>query len=126
MAVVTGASVGIGAKVVEKFVHAGINASGEVSVVFNKLLNFFKVVAIARRVELIEKQKKQLAKEKGKVYPVQCDISENDKLVETFEWIEKNLGPISIIVNNAAVWPADSLLGNKTYFPLRCNHRLNF
>lgn len=68
-------------------------------------------MGIGRRVEKIEELKEELLDEKGTLYPVQCDISDKDKLLETFVWIDDTLGPISIMINNAAVVFPTTLIG---------------
>lgn len=39
----------------------------------------------------------------GKLYPRECDVQSLDAIKENFEWIEENLGPVSILINNAGV-----------------------
>lgn len=74
-------------------------------------MQFHQVVGIARRVENIEELREQLSDEKGILYPVKCDLSNKDNILETFLWIDETLGPISILVNNAAMWNNSTLIG---------------
>ncbi|KAG7190009.1 hypothetical protein KM043_006166 [Ampulex compressa] len=83
---VTGASSGIGKALAEQLVCKG-----------------FKVVGVARRVEKIKALADQLKSQPGKLYPLRCDLSDQNEILRTLEWIEKNLGCIDILVNNAAV-----------------------
>lgn len=39
----------------------------------------------------------------GKLYPLQCDITKKDQVMQSMQWIEKNMGSIDILVNNAGV-----------------------
>ena len=85
-AIVTGASAGIGDAVVRDLVKYGIN-----------------VVALARRLERLEKLKEQLKDAKGKVIPIKCDVSDKASIDTAFEQIEKEVGSVQILVNNAGV-----------------------
>lgn len=84
VAVVTGASAGIGAAIVEDLAKAGIN-----------------VVGLARRVEKIDEVIKNIGTTLGKVHAYQCDVTDVQSVKAAFEWIEKKFGNISILVNNA-------------------------
>lgn len=86
LAVVTGASTGIGAAIVKDFAKAGIH-----------------VVGIARRSEKIEEYAKALGKTPGEIYARKCDVSDKQSVKETFHWIEQDFGQINILVNNAAI-----------------------
>ncbi|KAJ8971423.1 hypothetical protein NQ317_018158, partial [Molorchus minor] len=86
VAVVTGASAGIGAVIAEQLVEKGL-----------------KVVALARRKERMDELAKKLANKKGKLYPVKTDISKEEDILNAFKWIKENLGPIHVLVNNAGV-----------------------
>ncbi|XP_070501940.1 farnesol dehydrogenase-like [Chironomus tepperi] len=85
-AIVTGASAGIGDAIVRDFVKYGIN-----------------VVALARRLERLETLKDQLKDEKGRVIPVKCDVSDKASIDTAFEEIEKQVGTVQILVNNAGI-----------------------
>ena len=86
LAVVTGASSGIGATLVCDLARAGIN-----------------VVGLARRVEKIEELINELGSTPGKVYAYKCDISDQESIKEAFKWIEEQFGFIRILINNAGV-----------------------
>ncbi|XP_037935024.1 farnesol dehydrogenase-like [Teleopsis dalmanni] len=93
VAVVTGASSGIGAAVVKDLVNAGLI-----------------VVGLARRVQRVEELKEQVAKgKKENLHARQCDVSNEDSVNEAFDWIEKNLGGIDILVNNAGIFRQGNL-----------------
>ncbi|KAL1501240.1 hypothetical protein ABEB36_006603 [Hypothenemus hampei] len=81
LAVITGASAGIGAALTTNLARRGIN-----------------VVGLARRIEKVQ----ELAKEntKGKIYAIKCDITNEQDVIRAFQEIEK-LGPIHILINNA-------------------------
>lgn len=45
----------------------------------------------------------ELKSKPGKLFPLQCDLSNQNDIMRVFEWIEKNLGCMDILVNNAAI-----------------------
>lgn len=49
--------------------------------------------------------------EKGSFYPVECDLGDTSEIEATFKWIEDTFGPISILVNNAALLIPSTLTG---------------
>ncbi|XP_055843427.1 farnesol dehydrogenase-like [Episyrphus balteatus] len=87
VAVITGASSGIGAVIVKDLAIAGVI-----------------VVGLARRVEKVEELKKGLTKEEQKrIHAVKCDVSNESSVNSAFQWITKSLGGIDILVNNAGM-----------------------
>ena len=86
VAVITGASAGIGAEIVKDFAKNGI-----------------VVVALARRASRIEDNVKDFPAEYGKVHARSCDITNLESIKETFDWIEEQLGSVNILVNNAGI-----------------------
>lgn len=87
VAVVTGASAGIGATIVKSLLQANLT-----------------VVGLARRKEKILEIRDSLPKEKqSRLHAVKCDITNEGEVKYAFDWIEKNLGGTDILVNNAGV-----------------------
>lgn len=87
VAVVTGASSGIGSAIVIDLVKAGMI-----------------VVGLARRKARVEALKKDIpSNASGKLYAVKCDITKDDDIVKAFGWIVFELGGIDVLVNNAGV-----------------------
>ncbi|KAH8411618.1 hypothetical protein KR215_007496 [Drosophila sulfurigaster] len=85
VAVVTGASSGIGSAIVVDLVNAGLI-----------------VVGLARRVERVkELQKLVPAGRKDKLIPIQCDVGNEASVKAAFDAIEQQLGGIDILINNA-------------------------
>ena len=39
----------------------------------------------------------------GKLYPLQCDLSSQNEIMRSMEWIEKNLGCVDVLINNSAL-----------------------
>ncbi|XP_065157436.1 farnesol dehydrogenase-like [Atheta coriaria] len=93
VAIVTGASSGIGESIAEKLVKAGV-----------------LVVGLARRVENIEANAKKLATCKGKLYAMKCDMTKEEDIINVFQWTTKNVSLVHILVNNAGGNPGTTLI----------------
>lgn len=93
VAVVTGASAGIGRELVKALVKEGVTVAG-----------------LARRSERIEEIAQELKNEKGKLHAFKCDLTKDEEILATFKKITETLGPISILVNNAGLSPATELI----------------
>ncbi|XP_058792119.1 farnesol dehydrogenase-like [Phymastichus coffea] len=83
VAVITGASSGIGLATAKALVHRGLT-----------------VVGLARRKTKMENELKDV-KGLGKFYAVKCDVTIKEQVKNAFEWIKTNLKTIDILVNNA-------------------------
>jgi len=94
VAVVTGASAGIGAAIAEELVKKGLT-----------------VVGLARRVERIKELEGSLRSASGKLYALKCDITKEEDIKEAFKWVKDNLGGVDILVNNAAGDRQNTLCG---------------
>ncbi|XP_046754011.1 farnesol dehydrogenase-like [Diprion similis] len=86
VALVTGASAGVGAVTVETLVREGLT-----------------VVGVARRVENVEKLGEKLKGAKGKLWAKKCDVTKEEEILEVVEWIKKTLGGIDVLINNAGM-----------------------
>ncbi|XP_055915112.1 farnesol dehydrogenase-like [Eupeodes corollae] len=87
VAVVTGASSGIGAAIVKDLLNSGL-----------------KVVGLARRVERVEGLKTNLPGDQQKrLFALQCDVTSENSVNQAFDWIIQKLGGVDILVNNAGV-----------------------
>ncbi|KAK9869637.1 hypothetical protein WA026_003382 [Henosepilachna vigintioctopunctata] len=92
VAVVTGASEGIGAAIAERLVENGM-----------------KVIGLARRVELIEENAKKLTGKSGELHGIKVDVRNTQEILEVFELIEEKFGPIHVLVNSAGIAKNTSL-----------------
>lgn len=87
VAVVTGASSGIGAACVSDL-----------------LTNGLRVCALARReMKLIQIRSSLPLEQRNKYFPIECDVTKEDSIKKAFEWIEDNLGGTDLLINSAGV-----------------------
>ncbi|KAH8335637.1 hypothetical protein KR074_007398 [Drosophila pseudoananassae] len=96
VAVVTGASVGIGASTAVELANAGM-----------------QVIGLARRVELIRALGEQVTGE-GKIHARQCDLSDEEQLKSTFSWIRDQFQAIHVVICNAGILKANFLTESST------------
>uniref|UniRef100_A0A6P7FQQ6 Farnesol dehydrogenase-like n=1 Tax=Diabrotica virgifera virgifera TaxID=50390 RepID=A0A6P7FQQ6_DIAVI len=97
VAVVTGASSGIGAAVAKQLVEEGL-----------------LVVGLGRRKEKIESLGNRLSGKQGKLFAVKADLTKEDDIKQAFKWATENVGPISILINNAGTHIRTGLLDGDT------------
>ena len=86
VAIVTGASSGLGAHFAETLARAGA-----------------KVAIAARRVDRLAALADKIAGDDGRALPVELDVTDAGSVVEAVRIAEEELGPISILVNNAGI-----------------------
>jgi NAD(P)-dependent dehydrogenase (short-subunit alcohol dehydrogenase family) len=96
--IVTGASRGIGAAI-------ALSAAAEG---FSVAVNFANERAAAESVV------DRIVSAGGRAFPVQADISREDEIMRMFAAVDRELGPITALVNNAAVTGGFSLVENVT------------
>ncbi|KAK9719378.1 short chain dehydrogenase [Popillia japonica] len=97
IAIVTGASSGIGAATVKALVKNG-----------------YKVVGLARRIARLEALAQELKSESGKLFPLKTDITKEADIKYAFVWAETNVGPISLLVNNAGIAKPTNIINGTT------------
>jgi gluconate 5-dehydrogenase len=88
VAVVTGASGGLGADAARAYVEAGAD-----------------VAILARRKEKLDALKEELSASGKDVIAVRCDITQEDSVKAACEEILKHFGKVDILLNNAGVAP---------------------
>lgn len=87
IAVVTGASSGIGAAIALDLALAGM-----------------KVIGLARRQERVDELKANIPAEcSGSIDSFKCDVSSESEILAAFAWITKEFGGIDVLVNNAGI-----------------------
>lgn len=97
VAVVTGASAGIGAAIAKTLVKNGMT-----------------VVGIARRVEKIETIAAELKDAPGKLIAKKVDLRVENEILSTFKWIKENLKGVDVMINNAGVVAQSPLISAET------------
>ncbi|XP_046981512.1 farnesol dehydrogenase-like [Schistocerca americana] len=96
VALVTGASAGIGRAVAKELVQQGL-----------------VVVGVARRLDLLEELSQEVCQLSlpGQLVPRQLDVTEDEAVEATFRWADDTLGGVDVLVNAAGVTSSCSLLG---------------
>ncbi|TDG41903.1 hypothetical protein AWZ03_011675 [Drosophila navojoa] len=95
VAVVSGASAGIGAACARALAGAGL-----------------VVVGLARRQERIEKMRAELPPaEQRRLHARRCDITRESEVLDAFDWAQRELGGVHVLVNNAGIIATTELSG---------------
>jgi NADP-dependent 3-hydroxy acid dehydrogenase YdfG len=97
VALVTGASCGIGAAIAESLVRYGM-----------------QVVGCARNIAEIQNLASRLKGEKGSLHAIQCDLTKEDEILAMFEEISKNFKGVDVCINNAGLSHCAPLLSGDT------------
>lgn len=96
VAVVTGASAGLGLQMARAFASQGAN-----------------LVLLARRKTLLEQNAKDISAEFGvEVLPIECDITKTEQVINAVNLTMERFGRVDILMNNAgtgAVAPAEEI-----------------
>jgi NAD(P)-dependent dehydrogenase (short-subunit alcohol dehydrogenase family) len=85
VALITGGGRGIGKAITKKFAEAGAS-----------------VVIASRKMENLKATADELASLPGKVVPMECHVGRKEQLEGLVQAVEKQLGPVDILVNNSA------------------------
>lgn len=84
IALITGASSGIGSAIAQKFASEGIS-----------------VVLVARRLERLAEVATEIRRRGGKADVLQADLSLEDERIRIYERVQESCGGVDILVNNA-------------------------
>ncbi|XP_049803552.1 farnesol dehydrogenase-like [Schistocerca nitens] len=95
VALVTGASAGIGGAIVQALLKHGLT-----------------VVGLARRADNVKAL--ALKDTPGKLHALAGNVSSEESILSAFKWIKENLGGVDVLINNAGVFPSADLTGGKT------------
>ncbi|KAG7190012.1 hypothetical protein KM043_006168 [Ampulex compressa] len=93
VALVTGASAGIGASIARELVRHGMTVAG-----------------LSRRTDPIREMAESLNESAGKLHAVECDVTDEKSVIAAFEWVRENLGPLSVLINSAGMTKESSLI----------------
>ncbi|XP_035794677.1 farnesol dehydrogenase-like isoform X1 [Anopheles albimanus] len=94
VAVVTGASSGIGAAIAKDLAKAGMVTIG-----------------LARRVERVEQLRKELPEEAAnRLHAIKCDVSNEADIDAVFKQVEDQFGGCDVLINNAGILRTKPLL----------------
>eukprot|EP00118_Oscarella_pearsei_P024918 m.307116 g.307116 ORF g.307116 m.307116 type:complete len:255 (+) comp41917_c0_seq1:40-804(+) len=97
VALVTGASVGIGAAIAERLVRDGMIVYG-----------------CARNVTQIEENAKRLKEAPGKLHALKCDLVKEDEILAVFKRIKEETGGVDVCINNAGLSSGDNIIDGST------------
>ena len=98
IAVVTGASGGIGSDICVRLANYGLI-----------------VIGLARQVKVVEELSEKIdSNNDGKIFAIKCDLEVEKEILEAFQWIEKEFGAIHIFINNAGVFLTNFLIESET------------
>nr|XP_039247960.1 dehydrogenase/reductase SDR family member 11-like [Styela clava] len=98
IALVTGASSGIGAAIAKKFVAHGM-----------------KVVGCARNIEALKKIAEEVNKRgPGELWPIKCDLQVEADILKLFQEIDAKYGGLHVLINNAGLAHDAPLLSGNT------------
>ncbi|KAL7729939.1 hypothetical protein ACLKA6_009248 [Drosophila palustris] len=103
VAVVTGSSSGIGAACCKDLVAKGMI-----------------VVGLARRENRLLELKAELPTDQAaRFHARKCDVSDEQQVIDTFNWIDQTLGGADVLVNNAGIMRYTTLIGEGNSADLR-------
>lgn len=102
-AVVTGASSGIGAAIAIALAKENMT-----------------VIALGRRIERLEQLKVKVPiGSKGAIHARQCDVTKEDEVKATFDWVNDTFGGTDVLVNNAGIAKVTNLVDANNTAPIR-------
>lgn len=86
VAIVTGASAGIGEAIARSLVFHGLN-----------------VLGLARREDRLQKLSQDLKQSKGTFYYLRCDVENEEDILKAFAFVNDKFGSVDILINNAGI-----------------------
>lgn len=98
VALVTGASAGIGAQITRTLAKNGL-----------------KVIAVARGLDRLKDLTTKIKHEfKAEVHPIVCDVQKEEDILKVFKWADGELGGIDVLINNAGICITDPIIESST------------
>ncbi|RXG58385.1 17-beta-hydroxysteroid dehydrogenase 13 [Armadillidium vulgare] len=98
VAMVTGASSGIGAAICEDLVKHGMKVVGAARRI-EKMQYIFKYKL--KQFYIVPRLGEKLKNEKGTFLPVECDVTKDEDIYALFDKIKETFGGVDVCVNNA-------------------------
>ena len=122
VALVTGASVGSGACIAERFVKHGLKVIGCArnvdQIQVHRTCTFWSIfpeVFFCKRLLLCYQELSQKLKgEKGSLEAIKCDLQKQEEILNMFSKVKEQYGAVDICVNNASLGFASTLLTGET------------
>ncbi|XP_071455256.1 farnesol dehydrogenase-like [Hetaerina americana] len=108
IALVTGASSGIGAAIAKELVQQGM-----------------VVLGVARRVDRVKELEASLRGAKGKLHAVKGDVSDEADVTRVFDWVRSQFGKVHVLVNNAGIARNVPLTGGANLSDMRALFQTN-
>ncbi|KAJ8943909.1 hypothetical protein NQ318_019517 [Aromia moschata] len=103
VAIVTGASSGIGAAITEQLVEKGLKCINPI---------FFCCIRLslshAEKIDSINSHRSGTGR-RANCTPLETDVSKEEDILNAFKWVKDNLGPVHILINNAGILKKGSL-----------------
>lgn len=97
VAIVSGASSGIGEAIARALVILGVH-----------------VIGIARRKEKLDEIGKSLDGSEGSFHPFECDLRQEEDILNVFKYADEEYGGIDILVNSAGLLYIEPILSEKS------------
>ncbi|XP_069125712.1 dehydrogenase/reductase SDR family member 11-like [Argopecten irradians] len=97
VALITGASVGIGSALARRLVQHGM-----------------KVIGCARNVQQIQALADELKNEKGSLTAIKCDLTKEEDILDMFAKVKAEFGGVDVCVNNAGLAHNAPILSGET------------
>lgn len=106
VAIVTGASQGVGAAIAKQLAISGMIVC---ALAKRWVLQAAEFVVLITSIETYSKDKVEalrvgLLKIKGQLNAVECDIADEQKVIQAFNWVEKTFGGVDLLINNGGVF----------------------
>lgn len=69
---------------------------------------------MARRKERIDQLSSELKDQPGKLYSFKTDLTKEEEILAAFKWTSDNVGPVSVLINNAGIAQVTNLYDGDT------------
>lgn len=73
------------------------------SFLLSKTKTLLQVVGLARRKDRLDSLSNSLSGNQGQFFGFPADVTKEENIISAFKWVDENIGPIHILINNAGV-----------------------